>query len=104
MSMAPAEEVKLLEAVNTIHATMNIGFEKVHRKIDEKFDLCDDRFDLCDDRLQKVETDIAVKNAVRKVQKESTDFWRWIIRSVTVAGAISLMYIAVKLLTFGAKL
>ena len=95
--MAPAEEVKLLEAVNTIHAAMNIGFEKVHRKIDEKFDLCDDR-------LQKVETDIAVKNAVGKVQKESSDFWRWIIRSVTVAGAVSLMYIAVKLLTFGAKL
>ena len=95
--MAPAEEVKLLEAVNTIHATMNIGFEKVHRKIDEKFDQCDER-------LQAVETYNAVRNAVGKVQKESSDFWRWIIRSVTVAGVISLMYIAVKLLTFGAKL
>jgi len=95
--MAPAEEVKVLEAVNNIHATMNRSFEKVYKKIDEKFDLCDDR-------LQKVETDIAVKNAVNTVKKESSDFWRWIIRSVTVAGAISLMYIAVKLLTFGAKL
>ena len=95
--MAPAEEAKVLEAVSNIHITMNRGFEKVYKKIDEKFDLCDDR-------LQKIETDIAVKNAVGKVQKESSDFWRWIIRSVTVAGAISLMFIAVKLLTFGAKL
>ena len=95
--MAPAEEIKVLEAVNNIHVTMNSGFEKVYKKIDEKFDICDDR-------LQIVETDIAVKNAVRKMQKESSDFWRWIIRSVTVAGAISLMFIAVKLFIFGAKL
>jgi len=27
--MAPAEEIKVLEAVNNIHATMNRSFEKV---------------------------------------------------------------------------
>jgi len=95
--MAPAEELKVLEAVNNIHATMNSGFEKVYKKIDEKFDLCDDR-------LQTVETYIAVKSAVSAVKKESSDFWKWIIRSVTVAGVISLLAIAVKLFIFGSKL
>jgi len=88
---------QVLDAVVNLHKHMDAGFNAVDIKIDDKFTGCDDR-------LKKVETIIAIKKALCESKKEAQDFWKWIIRSVSVAGIISLFYIAVKLFIFGAKL
>jgi len=95
--MIDQNEKPVLEAISNIHTAMNDGFNAVYHKIDKKFTVCDER-------LKKVETIIAIKQALCNSQQEAKDFWKWIIRSVSVAGIISLFYIAVKLFIFGAKL
>jgi len=95
--MTNQSEKQVLDAISNIHSFMNAGFNAVYTKIDQKFTVCDDR-------LKKVETIIAIKKAMCESKKETQDFWKWIIRGVSISGIISLFYIAVKLFIFGAKL
>lgn len=77
----------IIKAVNEIHKSMNAGFGKIHEKIEK-------RFGECDDRLTDVETEMKVKKALCKKEKESRDYWRFTIRAITVAGIVSLFTIA----------
>lgn len=88
---------ELHEAIADINETMNSGFSKVYEKIDTKFTLCDKR-------LGRVETIIAVKEAICKREQKNKDYWKWIIRAASVMGIGSLMMIFGKLIIFGSKL
>lgn len=88
---------ELYEAITDINETMNKGFAAVYEKIDTKFTLCDKR-------LGRVETIIAVKEAICKKEQKNKDYWKWIIRAASVMGISSLMMIFGKLIIFGSKL
>ena len=99
--MPPSGETEVLRAVTGIHSSMNRGFAEIHKKIEDKFEDCDER-------LKSVETTLAIKKALCKKRKEdeatTKDFWKPVIRGVTVAGAIALAVIAAKLVIFGISL
>lgn len=75
--MEPAQVIQVI----------NEGFDKLHTKIDKKFDECDER-------LAHVETKLAVKDALCKQKKEQRDYWQITIRTITIAGIIALLSIA----------
>ena len=95
------ESVKVFEAITDLNKNMNDGFSACYEKIDNKFDTCDRR-------LGRVETIIAVKKALCEKDQKNKDYWKWIIRSLSVAGLGSLIAIAasifLKLIIFGSKL
>lgn len=97
------DTTQILKAIGDMNTTTNVGFEKVHKKIDKKFDQCDER-------LVDIETELAVKKALCKKKKEDTkekkDYWQPIIRAVTIAGILSLLSMAFSLLSmaFGVSL
>lgn len=81
-----------------IVATINKGFEAMNAKIDKKFAQCDER-------LTDVETEIIVKKALCKerkkveekaeaTKKDKRDYWKFIIRAVSIAGIFALASIA----------
>jgi len=106
--MTDASTAQILEAIEKMNTSTNISFGKVYNKIDEKFGECEER-------LNTVEKEQAVKAALckeRKAQKlldegkekERTDYWQYVIRAISAAGAIALLIIAGKLILFGMKL
>lgn len=95
------ETSKIIEAINTIHQSLDIGFDEVYKKLDE-------RFKNCDDRVTQIEREIAIRKALckkeKEVQKSKKDYWLPVIRAVTIVGVISLLGIAIKLILFGITL
>ena len=91
------DTAKIIEAVNGIHESMDVGFATIHTKIDQH-----------NKRLTNVETVIAVKKALCKKKKEEEavkrDYWLPVIRIASAAGLTALLVIAGKLLIFGLKL
>ena len=88
---------KVYKALTDVNTTMAAGFKDMHLKIDSKFNNCDKR-------LGRVETIIAVKKAICEKEEKKKDFWKWIVRAVTVAGIIALFGIVWKLVLFSSTL
>lgn len=92
------DSLEIIEAVNKIHTSVNIGFKGVYDKIDEKFNDCDKKFDECAERVIEIETQLAIKKALHKQTKEdkkySRDYWQYVIRVISVAGILALLSIA----------
>lgn len=91
------DSVKLFEAITDINENMNNGFAAIYDKIDKKFALFDKR-------IGRIETIIAVKEAIYQREQKDKDYWKWIIRAASVMGLVSLMAIVGKLIIFGSKL
>ena len=70
-----ADTVQILDAINN-------GFKGLHNKIDNY-----------DDRIVSLETERAVKKALCEKQKENKKFWTVVIRSVSISGIGSLLYL-----------
>jgi len=89
------ETAQIIEAITNMHDAINTSFRNVYKKIDEKFDQCDER-------LSSVEQDLAVKEGIKKEKQKTKDWWLIVIRSVTIAGAVSLTTIAIYLIVSAA--
>jgi uncharacterized Fe-S center protein len=88
------DTAKIIEAVNGIHKSMDAGFIIMHKKIDQH-----------NERLTEVEAALAIKKALCKERKEveakaettkkdKRDYWKFIIRAVSIAGIFALASIA----------
>lgn len=88
------DTAKIIAAVNGIHESIDAGFTTIHKKIDQH-----------NKRLTEVEAALAIKKALCKERKEvekrveatkkdKRDYWKFVIRAVSIAGIFALASIA----------
>ena len=86
---------QLLQIVTDFNERMDTGFAGVYKRMDKYDQTWGNRFQGHETRIVKVEKNMAVKKAVNNIkqedEKETKDFWKWIIRTVTVAAALGLL-------------
>ncbi|MEA3313038.1 MAG: hypothetical protein U9Q18_01535 [Caldisericota bacterium] len=79
-------------------ATIIKALTDMHKAIDKSFNGVYERIETSNKRVTKIEKDLAVKKALCQERKESEiakkDFWRPVIRTISVAGILALCTIA----------
>ncbi|MDP2704979.1 MAG: hypothetical protein Q8O71_01110 [bacterium] len=98
-----------------LHRKIDTGFAGVYQKIDavnretiEHRQMCAMKFGEVSQKFVQIDKDMSVKNAVNGIkdqqEKESRDWWKWIIRGTTGVIAFGMALFIWKLITGSAKI
>ena len=100
MTEFTAKEV--FDIVDKVNNNVSEGFAGVYKKIDKVCSKYDEALVKQSDKIAEIDTELQVRKAVNgvkeEVTKEGRDWWKYVIRSMTVTALGSLIALAVKYL------